>query len=197
MKTTIKNNIIYIRFDSQYEMTSTMVRIQEFYESPYQEIRNKHFSLDTFIDVFVKNSKKEKFTYFTDWSGFNLPDKVVRKFLWMYLFDLRKKEVQLLKQIPFSMLLGFKKFYLIATYDDDCLEHEKAHALYYLSKYYRKEMDDLIHNLTAKKKVYWFNKLEKQGYCEEVFSDEIQAYSIDKGVKKFKEVYDNYSILTS
>jgi hypothetical protein len=193
MKTTIKNSIIHIRFDNQYEMTSTMVRIQEFYESPYQEIRGKFFTLDKFMDVYTKNNEKSVFTYFTDWEGFNLPDKTIRKFLWLYLFRLRKKEVNLLNQIPLAMLLGFKKFYLIATINDDCLEHETAHALYYLNNDYFFEMINLIGKLTKKQLVTWFNKLEKKGYCKEVFWDEIQAYSIDEGVKKFKEVYNKYS----
>ena len=192
MKTIIKKNIIHIRFENQYEMTSTMARMQEFYESPYQEIRGKYFTLDKFMDIYTKNNKKSVFTYFTDWMGFNIPDKVVRKFLVKYLFRLREKEINLLKQIPLFMLLGFQKFYLIGTAEDADVEHEMAHAFFYLNYDYQFEMVDLISKLSAKKLAYWFNHLEKKGYCKEVFYDEIQAYSIDKGEKKFKEVYNRY-----
>jgi len=197
MKITIKNNIIHIRFDNQYEMTSTMVRMQEFYESPYQEIRGHYFTLDKFMDVYTKNNKKSVFTYFTDWMGFNLPDKTIRKFIVKYLFRLREKEVNLLNKIPISMLLGFKKFYLIATCHDDDVEHELAHAYFYLNYDYQFEMVTLISKLSPKKLEYWFNHLTKKGYCKEVFYDEIQAYSIDKGEKKFKEMYDRYFKLLS
>jgi hypothetical protein len=192
MKTTIKNNIIHIRFENRYEMTSTMVRMQEFYESPFPEINGKYFTLDNFMDVYVEHSKDNEFTYFTDWEGFNLPGKVVNKFLRMYIFKLREKEVKLFREIPLSMLLGFRKFYLIATFNDDSLVHEIAHALYDLNLEYHDDMLTQIHLLSAKKLAWWYNKLEKQGYCKEVFNDEIQAYSIDKGVKKFKEIYNHY-----
>ena len=192
MKTTIKNNIIHIRFENQYELTSTMVRMQEFYESPFPEINGKYFTLDKFMDVYVEHSKDNEFTYFTDWEGFNLPGKVVNKFLRMYLFRLREKESIIFSKIPLSMLLGFKKFYLIATFDDDCLVHETAHALYDLNLDYRDDMLSLIHQLSEKKRNSWYKKLEKQGYCKEVFNDEIQAYSIDKGDKKFQDIYNHY-----
>lgn len=189
-----QNNIIHITQYTQFELNSTFMRIQEFYESPYVEIKDKYFTMDTMMTVYAICNKDCKFTYFTDWAGFNIPGHIVLKFFRTFWFDLRKKEIQILKCLTLKQLLGLEKFYIIGTQikDDRTIVHETAHALYYLNDSYRKEMDFLISEMSHERKAKWYDWLLKKQYCEEVLDDEIQAYSVERNIKSFGKVYDYY-----
>ena len=70
------------------------------------------------------------------------------------------------------------KYYLIGTLEnaDSVLNHELAHAYFYLYPKYKKEMLSLVDKLS--KKTYrtttsWFKDI---GYTEKVYKDELQAY---------------------
>ena len=66
------------------------------------------------------------------------------------------------------------------------IEHEVAHALYYLSPDYKRKVNALIKNLP--KKIYneAERKLVKMGYGKNVIKDEIQAYFSIEGLNSFK-----------
>ena len=46
-------NIILAIFDTQYDLCSTLVRIQEFYESDSDKFRGKLFTLDEYMDYYA------------------------------------------------------------------------------------------------------------------------------------------------
>jgi len=73
-------NIHVLLFKNKYDMGMSFVRIQEFYESP--KFSNKIFDLEDFIDWYtLKYSEMRGFSYPFDWGGYNLPGKVIDKWL--------------------------------------------------------------------------------------------------------------------
>jgi hypothetical protein len=172
-------NIYFINFPSKYEAGMTLVRFQEFYESSYSEIRGKFFTLDFYKKLYSK--KHGCFSYCSDWSGYNLPDFIIKKFIKLFngKFSLREKRfIKLIK--PY--INSDKQFYIIGgAKKDDVLLHEIAHALFYLNKDYAREIKTLIKKLPAELFMRFETALINQGYGENVLIDELQAYAIEIG----------------
>lgn len=172
---------IHLHFETQYEVTSTMMRLQEFYESPYENIRSKKFPVEEYMDTYAK--EMGNFTYNVDWTGFNIPGNTVDEFFETF-GDLLEKEKHLQKIITTAKKkakITDDHFYLIASYADkiegkDVLKHELAHAMYYLDTKYSGEMDDTIMDIPEDELGLLFKGLISQGYTKEVVLDEIQAY---------------------
>ena len=75
------------------------------------------------------------FTYFQDWSGFNVPSTALEPFYGGRFDPLLRKEQQLLR-----LFRGVRPpFYVIGLYDDDDLTHELAHALFFMRSDYRRD----------------------------------------------------------
>lgn len=173
-------------FNTRYEVCSTMMRLEEFYESPYKSIKGKYFTLEQFMDEYAKH--KGNFTYTSDWSGFNVPSNVVDAFWSRFIPNLLQKELKLRQVIE---TIPDKKYYLIAVYKkgtEKALRHELAHAYYYLDPKYKKTMDELVEKFEYRKKME--AKLLKIGYCREVLKDEMQAY-----LSTYKKKFFNKKIL--
>jgi hypothetical protein len=176
---------IYIaEFDSRYELTMTFVRLQEFYESPV--FKGTYFTLEEFMDYWCKEMGNGCFTYTSVWSGFNVPGKIISKFMDLLVKNssVRKKEFELLKLLNQKLREDneeLENIYLIALSKDSknnevIMEHEVAHALYALNKEYKKSIDILIKNLDKKIVKEASSVISKMGYCKEVIKDEMQAY---------------------
>lgn len=209
------NDIIHFRGTSQYSLCSTFVRMQEFYESPYPEIRGKYFTLDRFQDVYAANSGGI-FSYYEDWAGFNIPGNVVNEFFKVFSRDLNQKEYDIMRFVEHheiaNVLRGPNQFYIIGTYKEDSINHELAHALYYLSaEDYRVATHSIFEKVPDYIKNTMISKLTAMGYTENVFEDEIQAYlstgtyaylkkhfGLSKAVlepwtKQYRKIFKNYS----
>lgn len=166
------SGIVHIVADSQRELAETFVRMEEFYESPYDDIRGHHFTHDQYIKRYKADTGKD---YFAEWNGFNVPGHVVEEFFKVFT-DLTAAE-----HIVKTAVNGNKRFYLIGTHTggDDCIEHEKAHAFYYLRPTYKAKVSEAVarfretHASIAEKLTAW---LIERGYCEDVLPDEINAY---------------------
>ena len=74
----IGDNIFHFSYENRYKLTSSFIRMQEYYESPYNDIRNKYFTLDYYMDVYAKENYGV-FSYFEDWNGFNIPGNSILK----------------------------------------------------------------------------------------------------------------------
>lgn len=185
-KQELNENIVVLRFETQYELCSTFLRIQEFYESPFKQIRKKYFTLEQYMDLYAK--EYGNFTYTLDWSGFNIPDTKIREFFDVFGKNLLEKEKHFKKLIS-NKLRKNKKFYIIGDYSRSDLNakklikerfntfsHEIAHGLYYLNSKYRNDMIELIECINEKTKKKITNKLLDWGYHKSVIDDEIQAY---------------------
>lgn len=170
------NNIYFLKFDNQYELTITMLRFQEFYESKYTNILHKYFTLEEYMDTYAAD--KGNFTYCYDWVGFNIPSNSLISFLKVFKEKMREKELQVIELLSLILISG-KKFYVIAGYDEKVIVHEMAHALYYSNKKYRKDMNTLLKTLPEDIINRFSKALTKATYNKHVHMDEIQAYCVD------------------
>jgi hypothetical protein len=157
-----------------------MIRLEEFYESPFKEIAGKYFTLDYYMDLYAKRNGNV-FSYYQDWNGFNIPGNSVLAFYDAFKFDLRPKEVKILGHLSEMISSNNPNFYIIATHKDDDVDHEIAHAMYYLNPEYKKECDKIYKTVPKQFKDKINKKLKEYGYSNKVYKDETQAYlSTDK-----------------
>lgn len=175
------NRIVHLNFDTQYELCSTFVRVQEFYESPFEGIRGHYFTLEEFMDHYAKTNGN--FTYFSDWGGFNVPGDVVNSFFDKF-DELRQKEHVILDAVkPFWFTSDkHSDYYVIGTYADadgdetTYVAHEIAHAYYYLDATFKSAQDSIYEQLDSEVKARVAVALIDMGYSEQVILDETQAY---------------------
>lgn len=179
------SRVVHLHYKTQHDLCSTFVRVQEFYESPFDGIRGNYFTLDTFIDAYAE--KNGQFSYFSDWGGFNVPGNALIEFRDKFHWDFREKETVLYDCIGRDHEENFiyyrnPNFYVIGTFGDSVDEareyviHELAHAYYYLEPSYRESQDSIYDNLPGDVKAKVGVVLIDMGYTEGVIRDETQAY---------------------
>ena len=182
----IRENVVLAQFDNRYMLASTMMRVAEFYESPLAGITGQYFTIEQFMDKYAASTPpfsyrcddylyrgKQNFTYTIEWEGFNIPGDTVRKFLQIFEpHGLLEKEKHLFSILQ-KWIRSQQQFYLIAA-EDEAVNHEVAHAYYYLHPEYKQEMDALIRKFSRKDKMC--KCILSSGYNEAVLNDEIQAY---------------------
>jgi len=175
----LRKDLVLVEASSQYAITSMFLRPQEFYESPYPSIHAQYFELDEYIDIYARD--KGKFSYYTDWSGFNIPSTSFKKFIEVFQYSFSAKEHILVNGIR-SLIpnLDEARFYIISVIknnvDRSTLNHEIAHALWYLDENYCVKMQILVDDIPTKVHTPIVRRLRKCGYAEKVMDDEIQAY---------------------
>ena len=173
-KLQITDKIFLVAFKDQFDITSTFLRFQEFYESP--KFQGKVFTLEEFKKWYT--SLKGSFSYYTDWNGFNIPSYILQPFYDGEFNPLSEKEKKFLEL--FKKEKG--KFYVIGVHKDikdisKLLNHEVAHGLFYTDEEYHKKILDIISKFDVEDIK---NELRaKGGYSEDVLTDEVHAYSLD------------------
>jgi hypothetical protein len=139
--------VYLLTFDTQKDVTSTFLRFQEHYESP--EFAGKVFTLDEYKEWYVKNSpngiKTGEFTYYSDWSGFNIPSTILQPFYEGKFHPLSEAEQRILdlfrdKEHPFYIIGVHKE----SKSFEKLLRHETAHGLFFTNPEYKKEALDII-----------------------------------------------------
>ena len=176
----IRKDVLHFRFETQYHLTSTFMRLQEFYESPFENIKGKFFTTEQFMDTYAEkqNPNRVRFSYYTDWSGFNVPSNIVKKFIKLFKHDYTIKETMLLNTIV-ELTKNKDKYYVIGTYDSrknifggkeiDAIRHELAHAYYYLDREYNYEMNRAVNEILLKEhRQILTERLLELGYDESV-----------------------------
>jgi hypothetical protein len=170
--------VIHFKAKTQYEVSAAFMRMQEFYESPYG-VRGKFFTLESYMDTYAEKNDN-KFTYLTDWAGFNVPGNIVDKFFKMFEDDLLDKEVDLWNQIVEETEkeggTHNGKYYIIGTYSADSIDHEHCHALWYLYPAFRRASTKLVRSLPKAMRTACNNYLIETGYHKSVLVDETNAY---------------------
>ena len=165
----IADGIYVVRFASQYALASTFLRIQEHYESSH--FRGRVFTLEDYMDWYA--AQFGAFTYFEDWSGFNVPSTALEPFYTGRFDPLLRKEQQLLRL--------FRRvrppFYVIGLFDDDDLTHELAHALFFMRPDYRREVRAAMRRFNTDAIA---RHLASLGYHRRVLEDEVNAYLISE-----------------
>jgi hypothetical protein len=159
----------------------TFCRAQEFYESPYNQFRNKKFKL---LDYMKEYSKRNgSFTYPLDWGGFNIPGKIINNLFTLGIDDYNEYD-RVIEDIHNHINSKIKKenhYYLIASDNNiETIDHEVCHALFYLDKEYKKKTKTILKLLKKNVRKKAEKALKNLGYCQFVMDDELQAYlSVD------------------
>jgi len=186
----IMENLYLVRFKSQYECASTMMRMEEFYESKSINMKGKYFTLEKLMDTYAKNHGN--FTYLSDWGGFNIKGYSIQEFyeLFHYHDDLSNKELKLLELLDKKISdWRDRDFYLIALHEDIYLKHEIAHGMWHLNKEYQNEMRKNIRNMDSSIKDQVISTLKEWGYGRSCMYDEIHAYMCTGSLKEIREEF--------
>lgn len=167
------NGVLHFKFDTQGELTHAMIRMGEFYESPFEEIRGQRFTLEEYLARYEREYPGAN--YFADWNGYNIPADSIHKFFAEN--EARPDEIEVKEA-----MLGFWARpceYVIATWDTECIAHEEAHALFYIDAIYEDWVRDsysalwrLFPTLVARMET----DLLVGGYTQAVLVDELNAY---------------------
>lgn len=169
----ISPNVYHVTTKKAVDLAQIFMRFQEHYESP--KFQGKIFSVREYKDWYRTTRDHKRFSYNTDWSGFNIPSSVLTPFLEGKFNPLTKKEKSLLKCLSGAIKSG-ENFYVIGTSKEKerVITHELGHALFFTNKTYAQKATDLIKKSDTKK----FNKwLKDLGYAKSVWVDEICAYA--------------------
>lgn len=170
--------------DSPVDLGLLFIRPQEFYESGNPAFRGRAFTLSQFIHWYIGETRKENepsphvFSYFEDFQGYNIPGEAIEAFLQLPLPELSVWDVRFARIATVVQQHQRGKFYIIGavTSQTSVIEHEIAHAMYYLLPQYREAMDALTEALPADARKTIDTALAAQRYSEAVFMDETQAY---------------------
>ena len=172
-----------VTIDNTYDLAMTFCRVQEFYESPFKEIRGKYFKMMEFQRMYSMKFGDGCFTYPLDWAGFNVPSNVIfdcysdinRPIIDFNCYD----EVfwDIVSQIS-PAFQGKKNYYLIGSEPkaQSTINHEIAHAFYYLYPKYKKTANEITSKVSDKIQAKIKKWLLSIGYNDKVFKDELQAY---------------------
>jgi hypothetical protein len=161
---------------SKKELCSTFARFEEYYESPFEEIRGKVFTREYFFKLY-KDTYGDK--YVESWSGFNVPEAAFKPFLEGKFDPLVKSEQKLLdliKNIPDD------DFYVMGIIkgDTETLIHELSHSLFGTDPVYAKRQQMLyMLCIPSNYRQMISEHLTRKGYCDDVLLDEAIAYLID------------------
>ena len=169
-RTRVADRIFLVRFATQYALASTFLRFQEHHES--RRFSGRVFSLEQFMDWYA--SEFGDFTYYQDWSGFNIPSTALAPFYEGRFDPLLDKEQRLLDL--FEDTSG--DYYVIAMTESSSradLVHELAHALFFTDATYRKRVQAVLraHDTTRLRE-----SLYRAGYARRVLTDEAHGYAL-------------------
>jgi hypothetical protein len=174
-----EKNIFIVTTDNQYDLAMLFMRAQEYYESPFKQIKGKEFTIIKFMELYSKRFGDGSFTYTTDWAGFNVPSKVLNTLYGPgYKYHINDpNEYDEYMEVILSSIKS-KEFYLIGAVKKDTatIEHELCHARFALDKEYRKRVREILKMLPNKMKKKIENYLLAIGYCQGTLEDELQAY---------------------
>jgi len=201
----IKPFIYAVIIKNQYDRSSLFCRYQEFYESPYPQIRNRYFTMEQFMRLYTTTNKRTNFTYPSDWTGYNIPSKVLLTAKNIFGAPTTQYDYTMYEIIEYCERESRMKnkgeqhsWYLIGVdkLKSGVMNHEIAHGFYYTNPQYKVEMDYLIGDIENKDREHFKKVLVKGGYSDDtlIINDEIQAYmSTGKHTEWNDSVYQKYS----
>lgn len=113
----VKPNVFAVIVKDKYDRAMLFCRAQEYYESPSPKFRGKNFSIWDYMKWYHEQNHWG-FSYGADWSGFNIPLKVVRQ----CYNKLTKPETpydKVMDEILNKLKLQFSECYLIGAKDTE------------------------------------------------------------------------------
>lgn len=197
----VVDKVWVVEFDSYYNLGMTFLRYQEYYESPNPKFFRNPFMINEYKEWY---SGGDEFTYHMDWLGFNIPSKFILE-CQSNIPDHNEWDKIMSDIVTKVIDTSGDTFYLLGIKegDNDVLDHEVAHGLFFTDKAYQIEMTSLYNDLPdrVRNKVHSYLR-NSGGYSEEVFMDETQAYmstglphsllSVEKYSKPFEEVFKRF-----
>jgi hypothetical protein len=178
--------VYVVRVADSYQRAMLFLRYQEHYESPYNKFQGKNFNLFEFMDHYRKDRGAKAFLYPVEWSGYNIPSSSLLKCFVEVKDSNPYDEVmgEIIIKISEDLLAGKKpgqkapKFYLIGVDDIEggVMDHEIAHALFFINPQYKKKTTELVSKLPSRKREKMEKILLGLGYRPQVLVDEIQAF---------------------
>ena len=185
------NQLLLFTFKTQKEITMSFFRMEEYYESPLKGLYQKKFSVYDFLNESM--NEHGQIDYFSKWIGFNIPGHSILEWSNLNCPDYTSKEIEIMKHITSKVDVN-KPFYVIAAKEQNTkvMDHEIAHALYYLNENYKDRMLDLsikMRQLDRNNYNKMIKKLKNMGYNQSVFNDEVQAYMSTSTKKELVEKF--------
>jgi hypothetical protein len=183
----IKPFIYAVVVKDNYDRSMLFCRYQEFYESPFPEIRRQFFTLEYYMKLYRERNKKFVFTYPVDWSGYNIPSNIIHEAKKTF----RKTETDYDRVMNEIITYCDREseikndgiphpWYLIGAdkIKSSTMNHEIAHGLYYTNLNYKVEMDYLVSHIKPAHYNQLKTQLIKTGYVDDkkIIDDEIQAF---------------------
>jgi hypothetical protein len=175
-----KKAIFHFNFATQKEMNLSFIRFSEYIESP--KYKGTLFPRQSILD-YIPNYDKIVL-------GHNIPSNKFKEFKVLF-----KTNFSLFEQIVIEKIdkyNAFDDFYVIATYNAPtkftAIDHETAHALYYLIPKYKQEVLAILNkykldiNDTTSYFSSMYDILEFYEYDKSVWTDEIHAHLVDLGL---------------
>jgi hypothetical protein len=185
-------NCLLLEFNTQKDLALAFCRVEEYYEGRPQLNRN-YTSFVDFIDFFMKDDGT--IDYFNYWSGFNIPGNVFMEWSQKEMWDKTYWELALINEVEKKLDLT-KPFYIIGGKKGDVnvIDHEIAHALYFMNDEYKELMESLNYDFYKKYRMQYskvVKALKKMGYGENVIKDEVQSYM---STSKKSELVDEFGL---
>jgi hypothetical protein len=185
-------NCLLLEFKTQKELALAFCRVEEYYEGG-TKVNGKYLTLEDFIDSYMKDNGE--LTYFNYWTGFNIPGNVFTEWFEKNATDKTKWELALATEVAKKLDLT-KPFYVIGGKKGDMnvIDHEIAHALYYMNEFYMCEMDEVNYEFFKTQRIQYskmIKRLKKMGYGDNVLKDEVQAYM---STSKKKELVEDFEL---
>jgi hypothetical protein len=185
--------VLHLLFDSKLELTLSMCRIQEFYESPFKKIKGNIFTLEDFIEVYADSNGILE--YFEEWDGFNIPKNPLEDFYIKFNnLTIREKTI---RDLWFNPNKDYK--YLIATEtfsDPSTYDHELCHALWAIKPEYRISCQRVTESIPKDVLIEIKKYLVKEGYPdnEDILNDEVQAYLKTSEIYEFIQMFPSIKL---
>ena len=183
--------ILAVELPNRRELTLTMCRMGEFYESPYPEIMGNSFTWEQFLGRYAREDGG--LDYFAKWDGFNVPGGILD--LFKRTFILSDREAELLDKFYEGRFE-----YLIAVEvgsDPTTLQHELCHAIFEMDNRYAHSVVDTISDSGL------FEKLSRHLIAAEypdkatVLLSEANAYLATSNEGELEETVPGAKIATS
>jgi hypothetical protein len=176
----VKPNVFVVLLEDNYNLPMLFCRVQEFYESPNEDFRNKKFSIWEYMEWYSKNGKGS-FTYPSDWAGFNIPYPVLRDCMEVHFpnkefenpYDSTMYEIyETLKS------RGTDNIYILGTQtnEGDTFNHEVCHGLFFTNPKYKEKALEFVDSIDKDIMENFRQNLLNIGYTDSVVKDEVQAY---------------------
>lgn len=179
------DRVYSLAFDNRKDLCLCFLRYQEYYESDNPRFQYQAFTWADYVTWYSKT--RGSFSYSEDWMGFNFPADVIGKVKELGIPDPNHYDDLM------SGVLGLitndaehKDVYLIGYQKGSAptLDHEMAHAAFYLDGSYRDEVNDLLLQLPDSVRDRISSAIQELGYASSSVVDEIQAFALTGSRKR-------------